>query len=49
MKFERCIINDSYVIEPEVFGDNRGFFLETYNENKKYFNRTGNKTVLRQV
>jgi len=33
MKFERCIINDSYVIEPEVFGDNRGFFLETYNEN----------------
>ena len=22
---------------------------ETYNENQKYFNRTGNKTVLRQV
>lgn len=33
MKFEKCIIKDSYVIEPEVFGDNRGFFLETYNEN----------------
>ncbi len=33
MKFEKCIIEDSYVIEPEVFGDNRGFFLETYNEN----------------
>ncbi len=33
MKFEKCIIKDSYVIEPEVFVDNRGFFLETYNEN----------------
>lgn len=25
-------IADLYVIEPKVFGDHRGFFLETYNE-----------------
>jgi dTDP-4-dehydrorhamnose 3,5-epimerase len=34
MKFEKCIIEDSYIIEPEVFGDQRGFFLETFNQNK---------------
>ena len=24
-------IKDLYVIEPTVFGDNRGYFMETYN------------------
>ena len=26
-------INDLYIIEPKVFGDNRGYFMETYNKN----------------
>ena len=24
-------IKDVYIIEPTVFGDNRGYFMETYN------------------
>ena len=28
-----CEIEGLYVIEPKVFGDNRGYFIETYNEN----------------
>lgn len=32
-------IRDLYVIEPTVFGDNRGFFMETYS--KKDFNEIG--------
>lgn len=23
-------LKDCYIIEPQVFGDNRGFFMETY-------------------
>ena len=26
-------INGIYIIEPKVFGDNRGYFMETYNKN----------------
>jgi len=26
-------IKDLYIIEPKVFGDNRGYFMETYNKN----------------
>ncbi|MFT5875400.1 MAG: dTDP-4-dehydrorhamnose 3,5-epimerase [Clostridium sp.] len=26
-------IKDIYIIEPKVFGDNRGYFMETYNKN----------------
>ena len=29
-------INDIYIIEPKVFGDNRGYFMETYNK-KDFF------------
>ena len=28
--FERQIIEDVILIKPQVFGDNRGFFMETY-------------------
>ncbi len=28
----KCPIEGLYIIEPTVFGDNRGFFLETYNQ-----------------
>ena len=28
-------IDGVYVIEPTIFGDNRGYFMETYS--KKYF------------
>ena len=31
-KFTKTEIEGVYVIEPKVFGDNRGYFMETYNE-----------------
>lgn len=30
-KFEKTFIEGVYIIEPIVFGDNRGYFMETYN------------------
>lgn len=33
MNFVETPLKDVYVIEPRVFGDERGFFLETWNEN----------------
>lgn len=33
IKVTRCEIDGLCVIEPTVFGDNRGFFMETYNKN----------------
>lgn len=30
-KFTETEINGVYIIEPKVFGDNRGYFMETYN------------------
>ena len=33
LKFTETEINDVYIIEPQVFGDDRGYFMETYNEN----------------
>jgi len=32
MKFLETPLKDVYLIEPKVFGDSRGFFLETWNE-----------------
>jgi dTDP-4-dehydrorhamnose 3,5-epimerase len=29
--FEKTEIEGVYIIEPQVFGDNRGYFMETYN------------------
>ena len=34
MKFIKTKIEDLIIIEPTVFGDNRGYFLESYNQNK---------------
>ena len=31
MKFTKTEISDVYVIEPSVFGDSRGYFLESFN------------------
>lgn len=31
-KFIETKIKDLYIIEPAVFGDNRGYFMETYNK-----------------
>lgn len=31
-KFNKTAISDVYVIEPMVFGDERGYFMETYSE-----------------
>ena len=33
-KFIETSIKDLYVIEPTIFGDHRGYFMETYNENE---------------
>lgn len=38
-KFIETKIKDLYIIEPQVFGDARGYFLESYN--KKDFNKAG--------
>lgn len=35
-QFKKCSINGLYEIEPKIFGDNRGYFLETYSE-KDFF------------
>lgn len=34
MKIIETPLKDAYIIEPTVRGDNRGFFLETYNQKK---------------
>lgn len=31
MKFDATALRDVYLIEPKVFGDDRGFFMETWN------------------
>lgn len=31
--FIKTAIDDMFIIEPTIFGDNRGYFLETYNYN----------------
>lgn len=33
MTFTKTKIEGVYIIEPQVFGDHRGYFMETYNEN----------------
>ena len=33
-KFEKTSIEGVYIIESQKFGDNRGYFMETYNENE---------------
>lgn len=38
-KFNETKIKDVYIIEPKVFGDNRGYFMETYN--KEHFVEAG--------
>ena len=32
IKVTPCDIDGLYVIEPKVFGDERGYFVETYNK-----------------
>ena len=38
-KFNETKIEGVYIIEPKVFGDNRGYFMETYN--KEHFAEAG--------
>ena len=33
-KFNETNIKNVYIIEPKLFGDNRGYFMETYNEDE---------------
>lgn len=39
MKFIQTTLTDAYLFEPTVFGDHRGFFMETYND--KVFEEKG--------
>ncbi len=39
MNFTKCKIDGLVIIEPSVFGDDRGFFMETYS--KKVFTENG--------
>ncbi|MFA6160302.1 MAG: dTDP-4-dehydrorhamnose 3,5-epimerase [Parcubacteria group bacterium] len=39
MEFIKTTLKDAYLIKPQVFGDNRGFFLESYS--KKKFEKEG--------
>jgi dTDP-4-dehydrorhamnose 3,5-epimerase len=34
MKFIKTFIPDVYILEPTIFGDDRGYFLESYNKDK---------------
>ena len=34
MKFIKTYIPDIYILEPTVFADDRGYFLEFYNKDK---------------
>ena len=42
MKIYKTPLKDSLVIEPNVFGDERGFFFESFNE-KEFFSHIKNK------
>lgn len=44
-KFTKTSIDGVYVIEPTIFGDNRGYFIETYNYNDFKVNGIGVKFV----
>jgi dTDP-4-dehydrorhamnose 3,5-epimerase len=46
MKFKETKISDLIIIEPTVFGDNRGYFLESYSQ--KNFDRVIGKTFFIQ-
>ena len=37
MKFIKTEIPEVYIIEPSVFGDNRGYFLESFNLPDSFF------------
>ena len=34
MKIEKTELKDAFIIEPDVFGDSRGWFMETYSKIK---------------
>jgi dTDP-4-dehydrorhamnose 3,5-epimerase len=38
-KFEQTPLEGAYIVEPTIFGDKRGYFVETYNE--KEFSEAG--------
>ena len=46
MRLVKTNISDLIIIEPTVFGDNRGYFLESYNQKK--FNKVIGKTSFLQ-
>jgi dTDP-4-dehydrorhamnose 3,5-epimerase len=48
MKVIDTKIPDVKIIEPTVFGDERGFFMETWNHNKFEKHVTGKKTIFVQ-
>jgi len=47
MKVTETKLKDCYIIEPSVFEDNRGYFFESFNQ-EKFDQLTGTKTVFVQ-
>lgn len=47
MEVIRCTICDALIIEPKVFGDERGYFFESFNA-KEFEQKTGVKTLFVQ-
>jgi dTDP-4-dehydrorhamnose 3,5-epimerase len=45
MKFYKTEIPGVFIIEPKKFGDNRGYFFESYNEKEFYDNGIKNKFI----
>ena len=39
-KFTKTSIDGVYIIEPTVFGDERGYFMETYHQGRIQRSRT---------
>ena len=48
MKFIETKISDLIIIEPTVFGDARGYFLESYNQ-KKSLKKLLEKPILYKI
>ena len=46
-KFTKTDIEGMFVVEPAVYGDNRGYFMETYNEND--FKKAGYDLTLYRI
>ena len=45
MKATRLAISDVFLLEPRLYGDERGFFFESFNQ-RKFENAIGEKSAI---